>query len=546
MQIAMARSPNWRDGWLWAILVLGLGVRLIGLDEPLIDWQAWRQADTAAIARNFYEEGGDLLHPQVDWRGTTTGYVETNFPLFPYLVSRVYGLIGGAGEWVGRLFAAISFTAAAFLLYGLAWRLYGLPWIARLSALLFLLFPLGIFFGRAFMPEAMMLLLSIAALSTFERWLESGRRIDLLLAWGAASLCFLVKIPTLYLGFPLVALAWSRWGWSFLGRPLLWAYLLAVLLPPLAWHLHARALFAQTGLTFGIWNSYGYDKWISGLLLDPEFYLLMGRRLIHHTFTLPGFLLVVLGLTYRWGDRREWMLFAWVGGLILYLALVPEGNRRLHYYQIPFLPVGALLSAKVLGLFLEDVGERTGVGWHRWFLQRSEFERRALVALLLLSTGAYSAWAVRPYYRPPNNIYKYHQSCYAVGRLLDRSLPEDALLVVGDIDENAGASHRAQSPTMLYYCHRKGWQLTPDEFTGDRLDSLAALGGSYFIAAGGFVLQNRVFWRDLVAGGVTLPSQYPRFWTDADQIEAVRRRHPGADRNFFLARLGDGEEDGGR
>ncbi|MBT4496781.1 MAG: hypothetical protein HOC74_03625, partial [Gemmatimonadetes bacterium] len=170
----------------------------------------------------------------------------------------------------------------------------------------------------------------------------------------------------------------------------------------------------------------------------------------------------------------------------------------------------------------------------------------ALVALLLLSTGAYSAWAVRPYYRPPNNIYKYHQSCYAVGRLLDRSLPEDALLVVGDIDENAGASHRAQSPTMLYYCHRKGWQLTPDEFTGDRLDSLAALGGSYFIAAGGFVLQNRVFWRDLVAGGVTLPSQYPRFWTDADQIEAVRRRHPGADRNFFLARLGDGEEDGGR
>ncbi len=49
------RGIGLRDGWLWAILALGLGVRLIALDGPPIDWQAWRQADTAAIARSFYE-----------------------------------------------------------------------------------------------------------------------------------------------------------------------------------------------------------------------------------------------------------------------------------------------------------------------------------------------------------------------------------------------------------------------------------------------------------------------------------------------------------
>ena len=66
--------------WLLGIVVLGLVVRLFEVGEPLIDKQAWRQADTAAIARNYFEEGYELLWPRVDWRGATSGYVELNFP----------------------------------------------------------------------------------------------------------------------------------------------------------------------------------------------------------------------------------------------------------------------------------------------------------------------------------------------------------------------------------------------------------------------------------------------------------------------------------
>ena len=47
--------------WLLGIVVLGLVVRLFEVGEPLIDKQAWRQADTAAIARNYFEEGYELL-----------------------------------------------------------------------------------------------------------------------------------------------------------------------------------------------------------------------------------------------------------------------------------------------------------------------------------------------------------------------------------------------------------------------------------------------------------------------------------------------------
>ena len=529
------RRPGRSDGWLWAILALGLGLRLVWLDQPLIDRQAWRQTDTAAIARNFYQEEFNPLYPRVDWRGTTPGYVETNFPLFPFLVACAYRVFGSADEWIGRLLAALFSTAGAALLYGLARRLYPDPWTARLSALLFLIFPLNIYFGRAFMPEALMLALSVGALLAFERYAAEGGRAAYLLACGTAALCFLVKIPTLYLGFPLVALAWARWGWGFLRRPALWAYLAAVLLPAVLWHWHAHRLFEQTGLTFGIWNRYGYDKWASDLLWDAGFYLVMLRRFGHSVFTPVGLALVVLGVFQPRGERRTWMVPVWLGGLLLYLFLIPEGNRRLHYYQLPFIVPGALLAGGVLARILN--GHVEGPGWLRWIATRSARQRVFLVLLLVMGIGAYGVWAVQDYYRPPKNMYRFYQGSLAAGTALDRKLPADALLVIGDIDENAGVPFRSQSPTMLYYCRRKGWQITPGEFSGARLDSLAALGADFFLAGGGFARPDSAFWQELLRRGITIPSEYPRFWADEELFNRMWRTHREPDRHFVLARL---------
>ena len=219
--------------YLYIVLALGLALRLVNLQDPLIDKQAWRQTDTASIARNFYEEGHSLFYPRVDWRGTTPGYVETNFPLYPFVVALLYAAAEGSYEWLGRLVAVLCSTAAAALLYWLGLRL-GLGRLgALLAALLYLLFPMSIYYGRTFMPEALMILLSVGSLWAFARWIDSSRRWDFALAVLLAALCFLVKIPTLYLGFPLVALAWLRWGWRFILKPVLWLYLVLVIVHPL-------------------------------------------------------------------------------------------------------------------------------------------------------------------------------------------------------------------------------------------------------------------------------------------------------------------------
>ena len=513
-------TPAGRPIWgLWAVLALSLGARCFELGAPLIDQQAWRQCDTAAIARNFFAEEFNPLYPRVDWRGDTAGYVEANFPLFPFLVACLYAVAGGAHEWIGRLLAALFSTAAAYLLYGLARRVGLSEWGGVAAAFLYTVFPLNLFFGRAFMPEAAMLFLSLAALSVFAAWCDRPRIPLLLGAAGTAGLCFMVKVPTLYLGFPLVALAWQRWGWGFLRLPALWAYLVLVLIPPLAWHAHAHGLFAETGLTFGVWNQEGYDKWNAGLLVSADFYAVLARRFAHNILTPFGALLAAGGL---WALRRRpqaLFLYVWLAGLCLYVLLVAEGNRKLHYYQLPFVPVAALFAAAAI----QGLGERCG----RW----PAFGLAALVS-------CYSVWAVGDYYRPANNVYAYYRACWQAGRALDARLPADALVVVGDLDENAGARNRAQNPSLLYYMKRKGWQITPDEYTVGRLDSLAGLGGGYFVGAGHFAMARGGFWGQLLERGVSVVPAYPRRWYDGTGFLRDLAQVRGEGRDFLVVDLG--------
>ena len=51
---------------LLIILVFAFLVRLYKINIPLADHHSWRQADTAAVARNFYKDGFNFLKPQTD------------------------------------------------------------------------------------------------------------------------------------------------------------------------------------------------------------------------------------------------------------------------------------------------------------------------------------------------------------------------------------------------------------------------------------------------------------------------------------------------
>ena len=110
---------RFRRAWPALVLVaLALALRCYDLTAPLLDYHSWRQADTAAIARNYAANGYHLLYPQVDWGGLTPGYVESEFPLYTYSLALLYGLFGDR-VWLGRLITALAGATSAAALYGL-------------------------------------------------------------------------------------------------------------------------------------------------------------------------------------------------------------------------------------------------------------------------------------------------------------------------------------------------------------------------------------------------------------------------------------------
>ncbi len=106
---------------LLSLIFLQLLLTLNHITSPFLDYHAWRQADTAAIARNFYHNGFNILYPQIDWGGAGPGYVETEFQLVPFLTAVLYQLFG-VHDYVARL-VAISFSILSiYLIYKLSYK----------------------------------------------------------------------------------------------------------------------------------------------------------------------------------------------------------------------------------------------------------------------------------------------------------------------------------------------------------------------------------------------------------------------------------------
>src|SRR5690348_15355906 len=74
---------------LVGVALIAIVVRLYHITYPIADWHSWRQADTAAVARNFLHFGIDPLHPIYDdlsniqsGKDNPQGWRMVEFPLY--------------------------------------------------------------------------------------------------------------------------------------------------------------------------------------------------------------------------------------------------------------------------------------------------------------------------------------------------------------------------------------------------------------------------------------------------------------------------------
>jgi hypothetical protein len=453
--------PFYRRYSFWAAVLIALaaGHKLYGFERPLLGHHAWREADTAAIARNYHAGGMKFFYPEVDWGGPGPNYCETEFPLYSYVAAALYNL-AGVREWLGRLLSLAAYALQLLLVYKIGRRLTG-GGAALAATFLFAVSPIGGFMARAFMPESWMLAASLGAVFFFLRWLDGRRSSDFFDAAACLALAGALKLTAFHLLILFGALG-LRYARRELRSPAPWLALGGALLPAAAWYYNAHRLYEMTGLTFGIWVA--GNKWATlGTLASADFYRkMLTDNLAANVLTVPGLLLAVAGVVLLFARRSDFRfkVLAWLGAAVLYLLVLARGAYEHDYYSLPLLAPAALAggyaAAEGLKLFRRNVAGK------------------AVAVLVALALAA----AV------PSFTARFRAFC----RVNDAAARAGVYLNEVDATGAPIVTFNDGGPQWLYYCDRKGWILSPKgplaedaELLGGLLAEYEAGGARYLV-----------------------------------------------------------------
>lgn len=439
--------------FLLAVITLGVMARAATYRSPLFDFHSWRQADTAAIARNFLEERFNPLYPQIDHRGAQPhGYVETGFELHAFAVAAIARLVGFSPA-LGRLLNVLLFPFAALLLFGFVRRRYG-ETAGLVAAFLYSLgLPLTMYMDRAFMNEALLALLSIACLRAAQAYCERPRALPLLLLVLASSLIAAVKPTFLIVWGPLVALFIERFGARGLIRWEPWLAGAITMACGLLWFSHARHLFEMTGLSFGL-----SDKLLDlDLLFSGDYAFIVLRRLFKDVLGPIVFVFAPVGLVAA-ARRGRYAEAAGLATFLLYLAVVTPGNFHHNYYQLPVVPYATALAAFGVVRGLDRFARR-----YSWDSSRTLLAYAAVLWVAAMATFVRNVSA--------HNWYEVDLS--------RQRLCEDLAPVLRPDDRAVFVSH--QNPDVLFCIGRKGWLLGAPQSTPDGVLEVVRNGGSVVV-----------------------------------------------------------------
>lgn len=453
------------------IIILGLFIRLPLLFTPLIyESDAWRQADTASIAHHFLINGFKLFYPQIYWGGNGPGYVETEFQLYTFVVAVFYAMFGEQ-LWLGRLVSFLFTIPTMVLFYLLAGRILK-PGAALWALVFFVISPLYIRYSVAFMPEATVMCFYIAGLYFFLRWLDAQDTRMLWLASLNISLAILIKPTSIHLGLIFALLAFERFGWSILKRPVGWMAATASLLPALLWYLHARNLYLQYGNTFGILS--GGDNKLGNFSywLSPYFYLALAWLDTKWIFGGIGAGVFLFGLILIIKKRQPMLIVFGLVTLLIYYMIVAryaqeEWGIQYHIYAVPF-------AALVIGLSFDWLAHHTS-GVIRTTVML------ALIGLIIAGVGIlYKGMLI-----PADDIYNlYNKNMVNCAKVVKQLVPQNQFIIVSTTSravEPNGTANNYQEPVVFFYSDRYGWSLPADQHTPAKLEELHQRGGNYFV-----------------------------------------------------------------
>lgn len=351
------------------------------MNRPPESAHVWRQCNTLAVARNFYQEDMNLFKPRVDNRFETNGVTGMNFPLYEYGVASLYKVFG-EHNWVHRVLSLLIFSIGVIGLHRVVIALGAPNPQANFSSIALLFFPDLFYFSISALPDILALSCTIWGLYFFIRWnatVVTNRRVpgDLYLSAAAIllMLCGLVKLYFLLTGAFILGLMLPRFreylAFPTLIRLLVFAVICVV--PPLLWYNYSIDLIARSGLAdFGLEVRYETDPVKALAILTQNIVSDLPELILNYVntiFLLAGIYFVFRNRLYKNPLFTAFLSFS-IAAVLYHLAELRQMQHH-SYYMMPYYPVLAMMA---------------GYGCYRLFLHIPEF-----IAILVMLSPLMSA-----------------------------------------------------------------------------------------------------------------------------------------------------------
>jgi len=450
----MSRKSRYTAIAVVAIILTSAAVKTYKINAPIADLHSWNQCSCAQVIRNFCEGGMKFFYPEWDLlkdNEPPPRYEAEEVPIYSFFVAILWKLFGQA-LWLARLSTVAGACVGMVFLFRLTRRLYGDK--AALWALFFYAFaPLNLYFQRTIMTDAWGVAASIAAIDLFHLYFLKPKPSRWIFATLAATLAGMLKVYFLFIGLPILYLAYERYGSKFALRAELWLAALVIIVPNALWLWHASKIgtlgsVAQDGK---FWQS---QKLWGGtdLLFSFKFYKKIGERLLLYVGTGFFSIFVLYGLVKS--HRSLGLPFWWLAGFAAYVLIIRSGNKVHNYYQLPYLAPASIVAGVGATALLDLLQSKLSTSKARIIIA-------ALIAAFLFNSGWYAY-----------NHARLDMSSIAAAELVEKYTdPDDFIIVV-----EPGKSKRNQ---VIFASHRKGWHFwTP---TPERIEDQMKLGAKVVV-----------------------------------------------------------------
>lgn len=372
--LPLSKYPAWLP-FLILVILLGLTLRLIDLNDPPLDFHATRQLRNCLVARNIYYQ----LLPDADSKlrelassfERTVGHYEP--PVIESLVAVTYLAVGRENFAIPRIWESLFWVLAGIALFDLARRAIS-PWAGLTALAYYLVLPFAVQASRSFQPDPLMTSAFVAGIYSLYRWSEE--RNWKWAIWAGIFLGFatLVKIViAFFTGAAAVVLVLFTLRKDFWKSKQVWVMILLLIVPSLTYYVFLHS--GRSSEYFVNWSVALFK-----LISSSDFY----SKWLAFLGSLFGLTVLFTSLAGALISSRRlcWLLMGlWIGYLAYGLTL-PLQMYTHSYYHIQLVPVVALGLASVLDSLYKTAATQS-------------VARRVVLVALVVAVIGFHSWVAR-------------------------------------------------------------------------------------------------------------------------------------------------------